>query len=203
MGKSFFYIFTFINICNLPLSGLSFLSKSKKLNSHPFTDASFEGIFKEYFGPLCNFVNSYIKDWESSREIVQSTFMKIWENKENIEVTSSVKSYLYQAVRNRMIDYIRANKRQDDLADVAGVDELEEKEELLDQQMIRREILRSLDKLKPKMKKIFSLAKIEGLTYGEVASYLNISKRSVEDNVAKALVLLREDLRENEYLQVG
>lgn len=173
------------------------------MNSHPFTDSSFEGIFKEYFGPLCNFVNSYIKDWESSREIVQSTFMKIWENKENIEVTSSVKSYLYQAVRNRMIDYIRANKRQDELADAAGVDELEEKEELLDQQMIRREILRSLDKLKPKMKKIFSLAKIEGLTYGEVASYLNISKRAVEDNVAKALVLLREDLRENEYLQVG
>lgn len=102
-----------------------------------------------------------------------------------------------------MIDYIRANKRQDELADAAGVDELEEKEELLDQQMIRREILRSLDKLKPKMKKIFSLAKIEGLTYGEVASYLNISKRAVEDNVAKALVLLREDLRENEYLQVG
>jgi len=66
--------------------------------------------------------------------------------------------------------------------------------------ILRQEILKSLDKLKPKMKKIFSLCKIEGLTYGEAAAYLDVSKRTVEDNIAKALVLLRDDLKQNEYV---
>jgi len=61
-------------------------------------------------------------------------------------------------------------------------------------------MIKILNKLKPKMKKIFSLCKIEGLTYGEAAAYLDISKRAVEDNIAKALVLLREDLKQNELV---
>lgn len=168
--------------------------------STPFNTENFEGIFKTYFGPLCNYVNSYIKDWESSREIVQSTFMKIWESKDRIEVSTTVKTYLYSAVKNKMIDYIRANNKQEAAAEGLGYSELEESEGDLDTMIVRQEIMKSLDRLKPKMKKIFSLSKIEGLTYGEIATYLNISKRSVEDNVAKALMILREDLKTNEAI---
>jgi len=151
------------------------------VNKSPFNESNFEEVFKTYFGPLCNYVNSYIKDFEASREIVQGTFLKVWENRDSIDINTSAKSYLYSAVRNRMIDQIRSNKK-------------------LDAYLIREEILKSMDKLKPKMRKIFSLSKIEGLTYSEIAAYLNISKRAVEDNVAKALRLLKEDLQESEVL---
>jgi RNA polymerase sigma-70 factor (ECF subfamily) len=66
--------------------------------------------------------------------------------------------------------------------------------------VIRQEIMKSLDKMKPKMKQIFTLSKIEGLTYGEIASYLNVSKRTVEDNIAKALIILKDELKNNETI---
>jgi len=170
------------------------------LNKSPFNESNFEEVFKTYFGPLCNYVNSYIKDWESSREIVQGTFMKIWENKDNIAINTSAKSYLYSAVRNRMIDMIRSNKKLEEYKNAANVDEIEENIDHMNSFVVREEILRSMDKLKPKMRKIFSLSKVEGLTYNEIAAYLNISKRAVEDNVAKALKLLKEDLEGNDLL---
>ena len=170
------------------------------MDNRPFTEENFEMYFNQFFGPLCNFVNSNIRDWESSREIVQSTFLKIWENKERIEVNTTVKSYLYSSVRNRMIDHIRSNKKKDEVHEEVGGHGVENNEKELDSFLIRQEILKSLDKMKPKMRKIFSLSKIEGLTYSEIASYLNISKRAVEDNVARALRLLKEDLQDNELI---
>ena len=170
------------------------------MNQSPFKESNFEDVFKTYFGPLCNYVNSFIKDWETSREIVQGTFLKVWENRDSIDVNTSAKSYLYSAVRNRMIDHIRANKKQEEYKNTVNVDDIDENVDHMNSYLIREEILKSMDKLKPKMRKIFSLSKIEGLTYNEIAAYLNISKRAVEDNVAKALRLLKEDLQENEVL---
>ena len=126
--------------------------------------------------------------------------MKIWENKDSIEISTSVKSYLYSSVRNRMIDFIRSNKKFDEYKKTVAPEEVEESIEQMNSYLIREEILKSMEKLKPKMKKIFSLSKIEGLTYNEIAAYLNISKRSVEDNVAKALRILKEDLEGNEII---
>jgi len=170
------------------------------VNNSPFNESNFEEVFKTYFGPLCNYVNSYLKDWESSREIVQGTFMKVWENKDTININTSAKSYLYSAVRNRMIDAIRSDKKFSEYKNTVNVSEVDENVEQMNSYVIREEIMKSMDKLKPKMRKIFSLSKIEGLTYNEIAAYLNISKRSVEDNVAKALRILKEDLQDNEII---
>ena len=170
------------------------------MNNNPFDESNFEDVFKTYFGPLCNYVNSYLKNWEGSREIVQGTFMKVWENRDSIEINTSAKSYLYSAVRNRMIDHIRSNQKLDEYKNTVKADDVDENIDNMNSFLIREEILKSMDKLKPKMKKIFSLSKIEGLTYAEIAAYMNISKRAVEDNVAKALRLLKEDLQDNEVL---
>ena len=126
--------------------------------------------------------------------------MKVWENRESIDINTSAKSYLYSAVRNRMIDAIRSDQKLQEYKNAVNVDEVDEDIEQMNSYLIRAEILRSMDKLKPKMRKIFSLSKIEGLTYNEIASYLGISKRAVEDNVAKALRLLKEDLQHNEVI---
>ena len=170
------------------------------MSNLPFTEANFEEIFKKYFGPLCNYVNSYIKDWESSREIVQATFLKIWENRAKIEVKTSIQNYLYSSVRNKMIDHIRSRDKREEVKGMIEQGEIKDNPDNFNSFLIRQEIMKSLDKLKPKMRKIFSLSKIEGLTYGEISSYLNISKRAVEDNVARALKILKEDLKDNEII---
>lgn len=170
------------------------------LEENSISAENFQVVFKTYFGPLCNYVNSYIRNWENSREIVQGTFLKLWENKDSIVIDSSIKSYLFSASRNRMIDFIRSDKKKSDYLQNMDFDEAEEKIEDFNSYLVRQEIVKSLDKLKPKMKQIFSLSKIEGLTYSEIASYLDISKRTVEDNVARALILIKEDLKNNDTI---
>jgi len=68
--------------------------------------------------------------------------------------------------------------------------------------MIRQEISLAINKLKPKNKEIFKLNKFEGLTYKEIANHLDISERSVEDNISRAMKFLREELKNNEKIFV-
>lgn len=166
------------------------------------SDLTFEQVFKEYFTPLVNFVNSHISNWEDSREIVQNTFMKIWEVKDRLDIDTSLKSYLYQATRNGMIDFIRASKRSRTMVDNLkhSASELEDDPRTLDSMMIRQEILRAMNTLKPKNREIFRLNKIEGLTHKEIAAHLEISVRSVEDNVKRATESVREILNKSDVL---
>jgi len=165
----------------------------------PFENSNyFETVFKEYFNPLVNFVNKYLNNFENSREVVQMTFVKLWSNRTNLEVRFSVKSYLYQTTKNTMIDFIRKNKNILNAAELENsiVTELiDEQNENLDPYILRQAIDKCLRNLKPKAKEIFELHKYEGLTYEEIADFLNISKRSVEDNISKILKYLKEELK--------
>lgn len=170
--------------------------------SNPFQDkAEFERIFKEYYNPLCNFVNQNLRNWESSKEVVQATFMKIWESRNKLDIHTSVNSYLYTTTRNTMIDFIRKEKK--------GSDPYERSEDVfiadyhddaLNPYLLKEIIYKSLNKLKPKAQEIFKLNKFEGLTYKEISKYLNISERSVEDNIARAFKALKEDLKDHPEL---
>jgi len=151
--------------------------------------ADFEHIFKEYFEPLCNFINKYINNWEDSREIVQNTFFKVWQNREKIEVKTTTKNYLFQASKNTMIDHIRRSKKEVELSEGA-IERIESQAidiKIVDDAMIKKAIIKGMSHLKPKNRKIFELNKFEGLTYKEIAQHLNISERAVEDNIARAL----------------
>lgn len=169
----------------------------------PFqTKADFEHTFKEYFEPLCNFINRYINNWEDSREIVQNTFFKIWQNREKIVVKTTTKNYLFQAVKNTMIDHVRRSKKIVELSDNIK-EKLESSaidSEAVDASLIKKSIIRGLSHLKPKNRKIFELNKFEGLTYKEIAEHLQISERSVEDNMARALKSLRLFIDQEENL---
>jgi len=167
--------------------------------SKPFENSNyFETVFKEYFNPLVNFVNKYLNNFENSREVVQMTFVKLWSNRTNLEVRFSVKSYLYQTTKNTMIDFIRKNKtilNATELENSIVTELIDEQNENLDPYILRQAIDKCLRNLKPKAKEIFELHKYEGLTYEEIADFLNISKRSVEDNISKILKYLKEELK--------
>lgn len=160
---------------------------------------NFESVFKEYFNPLVNYVNQQINDWESSREIVQNTFLKIWKIRDTLEIDTSLKAYLYRTTKNGMIDHIRKSKKNEEVKQVLLKNQLNHHEEELDSFTIKHEIVKAIQKLKPKNRKIFELSKFEGLTHKEIAEYLDISQRSVEDNISRALSFLQKEFEENEY----
>ncbi len=100
-----------------------------------------------------------------------------------------------------MIDYIRKSKRNLEIKNQTIEGEIStEESQNISNLMIREAIEKACLTLKPKNREIFFLNKFEGLTYEEIANHLNISKRAVEDNIARALKLLREQLNKDENL---
>jgi len=147
---------------------------------------------------LVNFIFNYIKDYETSKDIVQVTFSKIWRQKEKIEINSSVKSYLYQIAKNTMIDHIRKEAKSTnniELNDEVAGEIPDFSTDEINPYLIRSAIERCLIQQKARPREIFILNKFEGLTYQEVADHLGISKRAVEDNIYKIMVFLKEELK--------
>lgn len=178
-----------------------YLYSIEAILNKPFqTKSDFESIFKEYFEPLCNFINKYINNWEDSREVVQNTFYKVWQNREKIEVKTTIKNYLFQASKNTMIDQIRRSKKEIELTKgiIERIEAQPIDDSLMDESMIKRSIIEGLKHLKPKNRQIFELNKFEGLSYKEIAEYLNISERAVEDNIARALKSLKGFIKKGE-----
>ncbi len=169
----------------------------------PFQDINaFRDIFKQYFNPLVNFIYSrYIKDFELARDITQATFARIWEKREEIFISTSVKSYLFQATKNKALDYIRANAEktlelQESFRDYDIADDNFDID--VHSMLIKELVKNALQDMKPKMKRIFEMNKFEGYTYEEIAQDMDISKRTVESNMARAFGILREVLKNSE-----
>jgi RNA polymerase sigma-70 factor (ECF subfamily) len=74
----------------------------------------FKALFEEYYNPLCNFVYRYVNDRDVSEDMVQSVFVRLWEKRDSLELTGSLRSYLFTATRNTALDHIRSQKRKDE-----------------------------------------------------------------------------------------
>ena len=154
----------------------------------------FKKFYLDNFGALVNYAYTKTKDMELSREIVQNVFVKLWNNRNNIDIKTSLKSYLYSMLRNNIIDHYRKEEKVTSMGDIPGtishyIEETGMTEE--DVYEFRYNLKKALATLKEKRRKIFELSKFEGLTYSEIADYLKISERTVEDNIAKALKEIR------------
>jgi len=166
----------------------------------PFNDIeAFKVIFTKYFNPLVNFVHSrYLKDREIARDIIQTTFTVIWEKRSEIVISSSIKSYLFQAAKNKALDCIRSNPGvktdlQDGFRDFDIIDAAFDKD--VHSTMVREFVEEIVKNMKPVMKEIFILNKSRGFSYEEIAAKRKISKRTVESNMARAFKMLRRELK--------
>lgn len=157
-------------------------------------EGAYEMLFKEYYKVLTIFANKYIKDLETSKELVQELFVHLYERRETLDINSSLKSYLFRSVHNRCINHINARKirekytehithtreiAQNSLEDEVNVSELE------------NALYRAIGELPPKCRAIFKLNRFDGLTNNEIADKLALSKRTVETQISKALKILR------------
>ena len=156
---------------------------------------NFKKLYTDMYGPLVNFAYSKTNDWELSKEIVQNTFVRFWNKREDINIRTSVKSYLYSMVRNGIIDHFRKEQKIVELEEVKSSSKIYVEQDeiaLQDDFKFKYGLKRAIAGLKEKRRRIFELSKFEGLTYNEIANYLNISERTVEDNIAKAFKEIRE-----------
>lgn len=154
----------------------------------------FELVFNYYYSGLVVYADQIIKDTVISEDIVQSVFMKLWETRETIEIRS-LRSYFMQCVKNRCIDHLRSQQvkqrfdnRIPDTATLVMEDDLWTKNELGEL------IQKAVDDLAPRCREIFWMSRYENLKTAEIAEKLDISKRTVETQISKALKILRVKL---------
>ena len=161
--------------------------------------ADFEFFFKEWFTPLCAFCQlKFDFELETAKDVVHSGFIKLWENRNNITPGLSIKSYLYKIVNNLCLDIIRHEKvKQKHSAFISYTSTIIKYDEPIDQYDVKKlifDIDKAVSELPEQMRKIFELSRYEGLKYADISLRLNISITTVETQMSRALVKLREKL---------
>lgn len=160
-------------------------------------EAAFEQVFKQHYKSLHAYACTLLKDDIVAEEMVQNVFFKLWERTDNLSITGSVAAYLYRAVHNESLNYLKHLKvrsghqlfvshRNEELADQASrkiqLSQLEEK------------LHEALTDLPEQCRTIFQLSRFDELRYREIAEKLDISVKTVENQMGKALKILRSRL---------
>ena len=155
---------------------------------------AFNGLFDTYYVPLCHFACRYLSDLDTSRSIVQEVFIDLWVRRGKLTVDYSIKSYLYQSVKNRTIDYLRKQKESAELS--ASLEELRHAQprDLITETELSARISQAINQLPEKCREIFLLCKFDGMKYSQIAEKLEISVKTVEMQMGIALKRLRNSL---------
>jgi RNA polymerase sigma-70 factor (ECF subfamily) len=159
----------------------------------------FERLFKELYSPLCLYANKYLQDKDKAEEIVQDIFYGIWKNREKLDIKVSFKSYLYRAVQNNCLQLIQhyavEDKYKQYVKNEVSHFQLDPVKEMELQEM-NKVVEQTLESLPERCKEIFSMSRFEGLKYREIAEKLQISPKTVEANMGKALQAFRKSLKQ-------
>ncbi len=165
------------------------------------SEDSFTLLFKEYNLKLCSYAYRILNDNNEAKEVVHTTFCKIWDNRKTLEINESLKSYLYKSVYNNCISNLRKKKQYAKYVDL-GLGDLyfnrivqnpHAELKLIDSEY-RKIIISAIKELPDRCREIFIKCKINGQTYSGVAEELNISIKTVESQMSIALKRLRKNL---------
>ncbi len=174
-------------------------------------EAAFEQMFKTHFKRLHAYAFTILRDEIQAEEMVQQVFFKLWERNvrkdspkesfvtfgENLSLTGSVSSYLYRAVHNESLNYIKHQKvRSNHQLNVAYSmkNEVEHPAKKIMASELEKKIHSALNELPEQCRTIFQMSRFDELKYREIADKLGISVKTVESQMSKALRLLRVKL---------
>jgi RNA polymerase sigma-70 factor, ECF subfamily len=161
--------------------------------------ASFEEFFKKHFLSLCAYCQfKFGLDLQMAKEVVHTGFIKLWDARQNLATGVSPKSYLYKIITNNVLDILKHQKVRQQYVqfvlrsvpegfDGNGFDQVDVKQ-------LQADIDAAIAELPEQMRRIFEMSRFEGLKYAQIAEQLNISVKTVETQVSRALVKLREKL---------
>lgn len=157
----------------------------------------FEATFRAYYDALVALAAWYVGSTETAEEIVDDVFLALWTQREQWTVSTSVRGYLFTATRNRALNAVRDRRvrarlleRRSDVLPLA----LPDADALVRTQDLASAIDRAVVALPPRARTILTLHRQAGLSFGEIAELLDVSPRTVETHLARALRHLRRRL---------
>ncbi len=158
---------------------------------------AYQELFERYAPKIYHFSLSYLKNEADAEELVQDVFLKVWEKREILDASQNVKAYIFKIAVNTIYDFIRRKNIESAFNDFAKVNFNKSSNDTWDT-VIFEEMQTNLNELVTQMpeqrRKIFRLSKMKGLTNEEIAQKLELSKRTVENQLYRAIVFLKEHL---------
>ena len=161
----------------------------------------FNQAFERYYSCLCFYTDKILHDFDLSRSVVQQVFVDLWTKRENLQI-ESLKSYLYQSVRNASFDVLKHKKAELKYLSTLQKTESEQFSDLMEDAELAAKINKAIQTLPEKCRDIFVLCRFEELKYAEIASRLNISVKTVEMQMSIALKKMRRELAEYQTIQL-
>lgn len=153
------------------------------------TIREFEIFFRKWYMPLGMYAMRIVGDADDAEDLVENTFVKAWQAIQDGRKLDNFRSYMYLLVRNECIDFLRKKKN---LADVSEIPDVEE--ETIDTSERDARIWRAMDELPEKCREIFLMSKRDGMSNEDIAEELDISIKTVKNQMTKAYTRLRESL---------
>lgn len=159
----------------------------------------FERLFRDLYEPLCRFANAFLHDSDKSEELVQDVFYRLWKEREKRKITTSIKSYLYAVTKNeclQLIQHLKVEERYKNYISLMRNEYYADPAKQLEYKEMNKRVEETLNSLPERCRQIFELNRYEGLKYKEIAKKLNISPKTVEANISKALKAFRINLKD-------
>lgn len=164
---------------------------------------AFSQLFEKYAPRIYRFSRTYLKNESDSEELVQNVFLKLWEKRETLDTTQNLKSFIFKIAVNTIYDFVRRKNIEHAFEDYARLN-YQSSENSTWHSVIYAEMEQNLHhlvaQLPEQQQKIFQLSKTDGLTNDEIAKQLDISKRTVENHLYRALSFLKKHLKDESLI---
>lgn len=154
---------------------------------------AFRALFDRYYKLMLGTAINIIKDVDAAKDAVQEVFLQLWKKRDSLNINSSLESYLKRAAINRCLNAINREKRfEDEEVLHTHVESSPDAQEILEAKDMEQIIDRALQKVPERSRIIFKMKRQEGLSLKEIAEQLDISPKTVENQITKALKILKE-----------
>jgi RNA polymerase sigma-70 factor (ECF subfamily) len=156
---------------------------------------AFELIFNKYYSVLCILSKRYTADLYMSREVIQNLFIYLWEHKTDLDIICCLKSYLFRATKFNSIRYMEKDRKKEiHLADIPEPEQDKTFFDHVEYAELQVRIIETIESMPDQCRKVFTMSRFEQLRYADIAERLDISVKTVESHISKALRILEENL---------
>ena len=168
---------------------------------------AFEAVYSDFFGVIYHLSLQYLHDEKVAEEIVQDSFMKLWEIRETLNDRFNIRNFLYTITKNNCLNYLRnqktALKHQENLKYLEmqfNYEALEKMGSFVEFEELRLKIDQAIASLPDELRETFLLSRFDELQYKDIAEKLSVSIKTVEARMTRSLKILRQELKD--YLPI-
>ena len=167
----------------------------KEIDSTKVEEISIEYLFHEHYEALVRYAITMVKDKDEAEDFTQSVFVDLWNDRHKISIHTSHKAYLYKGVYFKCMNKLKKQKVESKYINQSNFNESYDSDGLIADELQKR-INSAISSLPDQCRKIFSMSRFESMKYNEIAEKLSLSPKTVENQMGKALKIMRSSLQE-------